>query len=62
MNLAIPAILTSKLLMFDETFAGGTDYYSRRGSEGVDFNANLAITTIDFGTFHVRRCIPKVLV
>lgn len=26
-------------------------YY--RGSEGVDFNANLAISTLDFGTFHV---------
>lgn len=26
-----------------------------RGSEGVDFDANLAITTLDFGTFHVRQ-------
>jgi hypothetical protein len=25
-----------------------------RGSEGVDFNANLAVKSIDFGTFHVR--------
>lgn len=25
-----------------------------RGSEGIDFDANLAISTLDFGTFHVR--------
>ncbi|KAI0094184.1 glycoside hydrolase superfamily [Irpex rosettiformis] len=27
--------------------------YPYQGSEGVDFNANLAIKTIDFGTFHL---------
>ncbi|PSR73346.1 hypothetical protein PHLCEN_2v10811 [Hermanssonia centrifuga] len=27
--------------------------YPYQGSEGIDFNANLAISTIDFGTFHI---------
>lgn len=27
--------------------------YPYQGSEGVDFDANLAIKTLDFGTFHV---------
>ncbi|KAI0347615.1 glycoside hydrolase [Trametopsis cervina] len=27
--------------------------YPYQGSEGVDFNANLAVKTIDFGTFHL---------
>ncbi|KAH7925544.1 glycoside hydrolase family 5 protein [Leucogyrophana mollusca] len=27
--------------------------YSYSGSQGIDFNANLAIETIDFGTFHL---------
>ena len=26
-----------------------------RGGEGIDFNVNLNISTIDFGTFHVRQ-------
>lgn len=26
-----------------------------RGSEGIDFDANLKVSTLDFGTFHVRR-------
>jgi len=26
--------------------------YPYQGSEGIDFNANLAVTSIDFGTFH----------
>ena len=30
----------------------------RRGGEGIDFNANLNISTIDFGTFHVRPPPP----
>ena len=25
----------------------------RRGYDGIDFNANLNVSTIDFGTFHV---------
>lgn len=31
---------------------------TRRGHEGVDFDANLALKTIDFGTFHVRLRHP----
>lgn len=31
-----------------------TDLGLNRGSEGVDFDANLAVSSIDFGTFHVR--------
>ncbi|KAI0311987.1 glycoside hydrolase family 5 protein [Amylostereum chailletii] len=27
--------------------------YPYQGSEGIDFNANLAVSTIDFGTFHL---------
>lgn len=26
-----------------------------RGGEGIDFDANLAISTLDFGTFHVSK-------
>lgn len=33
-----------------------------RGSEGVDFNANLAVSTIDFGTFHVRLPVSGLFV
>ena len=29
-----------------------------RGGEGVDFDANLKISTLDFGTFHVR-CVTS---
>ncbi|EGN99795.1 glycoside hydrolase family 5 protein [Serpula lacrymans var. lacrymans S7.3] len=32
--------------------ANSTDY-AYDGSQGIDFNANLAVDTIDFGTFHV---------
>ncbi|KIJ67923.1 glycoside hydrolase family 5 protein [Hydnomerulius pinastri MD-312] len=31
----------------------GNPDYSYSGSQGIDFNANLAIETIDFGTFHL---------
>ncbi|KAF8079251.1 CEL4a mannanase [Lyophyllum atratum] len=32
--------------------------YPYQGGEGIDFDANLAISTLDFGTFHVRYIIP----
>ena len=31
----------------------GNPSYPYQGGEGVDFDANLAISSIDFGTFHV---------
>ncbi|KAI0030946.1 mannanase [Vararia minispora EC-137] len=31
----------------------GSPIYVYQGGEGVDFNANLAISTLDFGTFHL---------
>jgi mannan endo-1,4-beta-mannosidase len=31
----------------------GAPTYPYQGSEGIDFTANLAVSTIDFGTFHV---------
>ena len=47
-----PLILTSMSLdtLKKKVFS---DHTSNRGSEGIDFNANLAISSIDFGTFHV---------
>lgn len=35
----------------------GNPSYPYQGTEGVDFTANLAIDTLDFGTFHVSRAV-----
>ena len=47
----VPSVLVTRLRL--------TLHY--RGSEGVDFDANLAVSTIDFGTFHVSpRVFPSL--
>ncbi|KAJ8696188.1 hypothetical protein PTI98_006075 [Pleurotus ostreatus] len=37
----------------------GAPTYPYQGSEGVDFDANLAISTVDFGTFHSYPVITR---
>ncbi|CAL1707125.1 unnamed protein product [Somion occarium] len=52
----IKSIDTNHLVAIgDEGFFNqpGNPSYPYQGSEGVDFDANLAISTIDFGTFHI---------
>jgi hypothetical protein len=37
----------------------GNPSYPYQGSDGIDFDANLAISTIDFGTAHVSNLRPQ---
>ncbi|KAJ3476237.1 hypothetical protein NLI96_g11300 [Meripilus lineatus] len=56
MSAFIKSIDTNHLVAIgDEGFYNrpGNPSYPYQGSEGIDFDANLAIDTIDFGTFHL---------
>jgi hypothetical protein len=54
-NLAPLHTLTSEILFQDFLYRHNNGFF--RGSEGVDFDANLVISSIDFGTFHVRPAL-----
>ena len=50
-------ILTSTFTIF--IGLGDFAHNAYRGGEGIDFDANLKISSLDFGTFHVR-CVTYV--
>lgn len=33
--------------------------YPYQGAEGIDFDVNLGISTLDFGTVHVSDVLPR---